>query len=79
MSSSRPRDHHDDDDLHRALAAVAQGQICSDSRTCCHTERRCRSNLSHTQSQCTDTGPTSPRDYNAGREATGVLVLKSPI
>ena len=40
-------------------ARVSQGRICSDNFTCCHTETSCRSNYL-TQSQYTDTGPTSP-------------------
>ena len=38
-------------------ARVSQGRICSDMFTCCHNE----TDTSHlTQSQYTDTGPTSP-------------------
>ena len=43
-------------------ASVSQGQICSDNFTCCHTEIEVADQTFHlTQSQCTDTGPTSPR------------------
>ena len=42
-------------------ASVSQGQICSDSCTCCHTEIEVADPTLHlTQSQYTDTGPTSP-------------------
>ena len=42
-------------------AGVSQGRICSDNLTCCHTEIQVAGPISHlTQSQCTDTGPTSP-------------------
>ena len=37
--------------------SVSQGRICSDNCTCCHTEIEASD---HTQSQYTDTGPTSP-------------------
>ena len=37
---------------------VSQGPICSDSSTTCHTEIEVADQT--TQSQCTDTGPTSP-------------------
>ena len=39
-------------------ASVSQGRICSDNFTCCHTEIEVAFHL--TQSQYTDTGPTSP-------------------
>ena len=40
---------------------VSQGRICSDSVTCCHTETEVADPTFHlTQSQYTDTGPTSP-------------------
>ena len=37
--------------------SVSQGRICSDNFTCCHTEIEV---ADQTQSQYTDTGPTSP-------------------
>ena len=42
-------------------ASVSQGQICSDKFTCCHTEIQVADQTFYlTQSQYTDTGPTSP-------------------
>ena len=42
-------------------ASVSQGWICSDNFTCCHTETEVADQTFHlTQSQYTDTGPTSP-------------------
>ena len=42
-------------------ASVSQGRICSDNFTCCHTEIEAADHTFHlTQSQYTDTGPTSP-------------------
>ena len=42
-------------------AIVSQGRICSDNFTCCHTETEAADPTFHlTQSQYTDTGPTSP-------------------
>ena len=42
-------------------ASVSQGRICSDNFTCCHTETEVADPTFHlTQSQYTDTGPTSP-------------------
>ena len=42
-------------------ASVSQGRICSDSFTCCHSEIEVANQTFHlTQSQYTDTGPTSP-------------------
>ena len=42
-------------------ASVSQGRICSDNFTCCHTELEAADQTFHlTQSQYTDTGPTSP-------------------
>ena len=42
-------------------ASVSQGRICSDNLTCCHTETEAADQTFHlTQSQYTDTGPTSP-------------------
>ena len=42
-------------------ASVSQGRICSDNFTCCHTEIEVADQTFHlTQSQYTDTWPTSP-------------------
>ena len=42
-------------------ASVSQGRICSDNRTCCHTEAAVADQTLYlTQSQYTDAGPTSP-------------------
>ena len=42
-------------------ASVSQGRICSDKFTCCHTEIEVADQTFYlTQSQYTDTGPTSP-------------------
>ena len=42
-------------------ASVSQGRICSDSFTCCHTEIEVADPMFYlTQSQYTDTRPTSP-------------------
>ena len=42
-------------------ASVSQGRICTDNSTCCHTEIEAADQTFHlTQSQYTDTGPTSP-------------------
>ena len=42
-------------------ASVSQGRICSDNFKCCHTEIEVADQTFHlTQSQYTDTGPTSP-------------------
>ena len=42
-------------------ASVSQGRICTDNFTCCHTETEAANQTFHlTQSQYTDTGPTSP-------------------
>ena len=41
--------------------SVSQGRICSDNFTCCHTETEVADPTFYlTQSQYTDTGPTSP-------------------
>ena len=41
--------------------SVSQGRICSDKFTCCHTEVEVADQTFYlTQSQYTDTGPTSP-------------------
>ena len=43
-------------------ASVSQGRICSDNFTCCHAEIEVADQTFYlTQSQSTDTGPTSPR------------------
>ena len=42
-------------------ASVSQGRICTDNFTSCHTETEAADQTFHlTQSQYTDTGPTSP-------------------
>ena len=42
-------------------ASVSQGRICSDNFTCCHTEMEVADPTFYlTQSQYTNTGPTSP-------------------
>ena len=42
-------------------ASVSQGRICTDNFTCCHTEIQVADQTFYlTQSQYTDTGPTSP-------------------
>ena len=42
-------------------ANVSQGQICSGNWTCCHTEIEIEDQTCYlTQSQCTNTRPTSP-------------------
>ena len=42
-------------------ASASQGRICSDRFTCCHTEIEVADQTFYlTQSQYTDTGPTSP-------------------
>ena len=42
-------------------ASVSQGRICTDNFMCCHTEIEAADQTFHlTQSQYTDTGPTSP-------------------
>ena len=64
-------------------ASVSQGRICLDNSTCCHTEIEVADQTFHlTQSQYTDTGPTSPSTTDPkrqapGRVATGVPVFKS--
>ena len=41
--------------------SVSQGRICSDKSTCHHTQKKVTGQTCHlTQSQYTDTGPTSP-------------------
>ena len=47
--------------LSQQHASVSQGWICTDNFTCCHTEIEAVDQTFHlTQSQYTDTGPTSP-------------------
>ena len=42
-------------------ASVSQGRICTDNFTCCHTQIEVADQTFYlTQSQYTDTGPTSP-------------------
>ena len=65
-------------------ASVSQGQICEDNFTCCHTEIEVADQTFHfTQSQYTDTRPTSPSTapyrQAPGRVATGVPVFKSMV
>ena len=66
--------------LYSLHASVSQGRICSDDFACCHTEIEVAGQIFHlTQSQYTDTGPTSPSTYliTPGRVAIGVPILKS--
>ena len=61
-------------------ASVSQGRICSDNFTCCHTEIEVADQTFYlTQSQYTDTGPTSPSadPITPGRVATGAPIFKS--
>ena len=61
-------------------ASVSQGQICSDNFTCCNTEIEVADPTFHlTQSQYTDTRPTSPSadPITPGRVATGVPIFES--
>ena len=60
-------------------ASVSQGRICSDSFTCCHTEVEAANQTFYlTQSQYTDTGPTSPgADPITPGTWQGVPILKS--
>ena len=65
-------------------ASVFQGRICSDNVTCCHTEIEVADQTFYlTQSQYTDTGPTSPaltlKHQAPGRVANGVPFFKSPV
>ena len=66
-------------------ASVSQGRICEDNFTCCHTEIEVADQTFYlTQSQYTDTGPTSPSadpitpgawqgsHWNANFEVTGM-------
>ena len=63
-------------------ASVSQRRICSDKFTCCHTEIEVADQTFYlTQSQYTDTWPTSPSadaiTPGDGRVATGVPIFKS--
>ena len=61
-------------------ASLSQGQICSDNFMCYDTEIEVVDQTFHlTQSQYTDTGPTSPNAdlITPGRLATGVPIFKS--
>ena len=71
-------------------ASVSQGQSCSDNCTCCHTEIQVADPTFHlTQSQYTNTGPTSPNTdpitpgvwqgghWSANFEVTGMKKEKS--
>ena len=66
-------------------ATVSQGRVCSDNFTCCHTEAEDADPTFHlTQSQYTDTRPTSPSTdplppgawqgshWSANSEVTGI-------
>ena len=49
--------------MSQECATVPQGRICSDNFTCCHTEVEAADQTFYlTQTQYTDTGPTSPSD-----------------
>ena len=57
--------------------SVSQGRICSDNVTCCHTEIEVADQTFHlTQSQYTDTGPTSPSTDPITRQAPGRVALE---
>ena len=61
-------------------ASVSQGRICSDNFKSCHTEMKVADQTFHpTQSQYTDTGPTSPTadPLTPGRVSTRVPIFKS--
>ena len=63
-------------------ASVSEGRICSDNFTCCHTEIEVADQTFRlTQSQYTDTGPTSPSTDpimpGTCRVAAGVPIFKS--
>ena len=61
-------------------ASVSQGRIFKDNFTCYHTETEVADPTSYlTQSQYTDTGPTSPSadPITPGRVATGVPIFES--
>ena len=72
-------------------ASVSQRRICSDNCTCCHTEIEVAHQTCYpTQSQCTDTGPTSPSadsitlgawqgsHWSANFEVTSMTTRKNP-
>ena len=57
--------------------SVSQGRICTDNFTCCHTEIEAADQTFHlTQSQYTDTGPTSP-SADPITPGTGLPMFKS--
>ena len=61
-------------------ASVSQGRICSDNFTCGHTELEDADPTFHlTQSQYTDSGPTSPSvdPITPGWVSTAVPIFKS--
>ena len=63
-------------------ASVSQGRIYLDTFTCCHTETEVAVSTFHlTQSQYTDTGPTSPSTDpitpGAWQGSTGMPIFKS--
>ena len=66
-------------------ASVSQGRICTDNFTCCYTEIEAADQTCYlTQSQYTDTGPTSPSADPIMPGvwqgiATGVPMFKSPV
>ena len=58
------------------FVGVSQGRICSDKFTCCHTEIEVADQTFYlTQSQYTDTAPTSA-SADPGRVATGEPIFK---
>ena len=62
------------------MLVLSQGQICLDNFKYCHTEIEVADQTFYlTQSQYTDTGPTSPSadPITPGRVATGVPIFKS--
>ena len=72
-------------------ASASQGRICSDNFTCCHTQIEVADQTFHlTQSQYTDTGPTSPSTdpitlcawhgshWSANFEVTGMTRPRNP-
>ena len=63
-------------------ASISQGRCSSDNFTCCHSEIQVADQTFHlTQSQYTDTGPTSPSTDpitpGAWQGSTGVSISKS--
>ena len=56
------------------MQSVSQERIGLDNRTCCHTEMEVADHTCyHTQSQYTDTGPTSPSRVTTGELIVGHL------